>query len=296
MTLKFYLSAMLLAQLITVVNINCFASEDESIAAMPSSVVECVTQLKKIWSSEIIQTIRDDSEKNIFKYNRTLGADIRQRWLRGRSDSALAQFFLSRGVKHPDDMSSIILHSLWRSLHSVPINLDKQVEERKRLEQRLYEMVLTKETKLSSDIENYVLKFSSGGSLKLQDLMGKVVILANFTIGSNAVESYNQLQKTFGTRDVHLIGLLSPGSPDENNKQRERFINIAKPNFPVVMETNEEEFNNKLYSLLDLRGRLRMPLTVVLSKRGIAVLTLNGWNDKSEALLNQAITKELAKK
>ena len=61
----------------------------------------------------------------------TRGRCLRNAWgLWG--GSPLAKFFNTRGVHHPDDMSGIIMTSLWRRLHGAPIKLEEQAAAAKR--------------------------------------------------------------------------------------------------------------------------------------------------------------------
>jgi hypothetical protein len=57
-----------------------------------------------------------------------LGTWLRNNWgLWG--GSRLAKWFNNRGIQHPEDMSGILLTSLWRSLSGKPLLLDAQIKE-----------------------------------------------------------------------------------------------------------------------------------------------------------------------
>jgi hypothetical protein len=53
-------------------------------------------------------------------------------WMRNNwglwGGSRLAKWFNNQGVKHPDDMSGVILDSFWRHLNDKPIKLEEQVK------------------------------------------------------------------------------------------------------------------------------------------------------------------------
>jgi len=57
-----------------------------------------------------------------------VGMWIRNNWVRGERDTPLTNFFHSQGIYHPDDISSIILLSLHRTLNGKEIDLEKQIE------------------------------------------------------------------------------------------------------------------------------------------------------------------------
>lgn len=57
-----------------------------------------------------------------------LGAYIRNEWRLWSGEGALVQYFNGMGIKHPDDMSGIILASYHQWKNGKPINLEKQVK------------------------------------------------------------------------------------------------------------------------------------------------------------------------
>jgi hypothetical protein len=75
----------------------------------------------------------DEKEKAEFvehgpnQYHSTLGRYLRNTWGLWHG-SVLAKWFEALGIYHADDMSGIVLESLWRSLTGKPIDLDGQIE------------------------------------------------------------------------------------------------------------------------------------------------------------------------
>ncbi|MEM8525577.1 MAG: DUF6794 domain-containing protein [Bacteroidota bacterium] len=55
------------------------------------------------------------------------GVYIRNGWKLWEGKNRLSRFFKSKGIFHPDDMSSIILTSFHRRLNDKPIELDQQI-------------------------------------------------------------------------------------------------------------------------------------------------------------------------
>ncbi|SYZ74492.1 hypothetical protein TRIP_C90120 [Candidatus Zixiibacteriota bacterium] len=93
---------------------------------IPVDLSDCLTQLDKTLSQEVHDTLMAWDEEDLWKAHFRLGMWIRNNWgLWGRS--RLSNWFNAQGIKHPDDMSNIILTSYWRYLHDKPIGLDDQI-------------------------------------------------------------------------------------------------------------------------------------------------------------------------
>jgi hypothetical protein len=96
--------------------------------ASPSSLAEALDSLQRELSPAQLAFIRDSMTEDMGAAHMPIGLGLRNRWgLWARSP--LAQYFDSLGVYHPDDMSGIILTSLWRRLHGRPIDLAQQVHD-----------------------------------------------------------------------------------------------------------------------------------------------------------------------
>lgn len=96
--------------------------------ASPSSLTEALDSLEHELSPAQLAYIRDSASEDMGAVHMSLGLGIRNTWGLW-AHSRLAQYFDSIGVYHPDDMSGIVLTSLWRRLHERPINLDQQVRD-----------------------------------------------------------------------------------------------------------------------------------------------------------------------
>ena len=84
--------------------------------------------MQKISKPEDIDEFKSENEDDIpGLYHMSIGMWMRNNW--GLSGgSRLAKWFNTKGIYHPDDMSSIILLSFWRHLNQKPIELDNQIE------------------------------------------------------------------------------------------------------------------------------------------------------------------------
>lgn len=82
----------------------------------PKNLTECIQMLDHILKKEDKEKAKTltESEFLIETYFGT-GMGIRNEWIRS-GNPELVKFFLDQGVKHPDDMSAMILTSYYRYL------------------------------------------------------------------------------------------------------------------------------------------------------------------------------------
>lgn len=94
--------------------------------AIPVDLAGAIARLDALLSPEDIEVLRSGSEEDMALYHHGLGTSLRNSWgLWG--GSPLARWFNDRGIRHPDDMSAIILTSYWRHLNGRPIELESQI-------------------------------------------------------------------------------------------------------------------------------------------------------------------------
>lgn len=102
-------------------------------AYIPMDLEDCFVRLKKIVRSKDIEKLKNGNEDDMGQCHFGLGMWMRNNWgLWGSTPpvqgSRLAKWFNEQGVRHPDDMSGIILTSFWRHLNNRPIDLCGQVK------------------------------------------------------------------------------------------------------------------------------------------------------------------------
>lgn len=95
----------------------------------PKIINEAIAYFENNWTT---------TEKNVFKnkpetdavseLHFSTGMWIRNEWIRGFRDTLLVKQFNEMGIYHPDDMSSIILTSVYRKLNNHPLDIDGLVE------------------------------------------------------------------------------------------------------------------------------------------------------------------------
>lgn len=93
----------------------------------PTDLDAAIEQLVKSLSPEDMNILTNVPEKDMIKYHHFTGQYLRNEWGLWKG-SPLTDYFNSLGITHADDMSGIILDSLWRHLNNQPIKLEEQVE------------------------------------------------------------------------------------------------------------------------------------------------------------------------
>ena len=82
----------------------------------PKNLTECIQMLDKNLKKQDKEYIKTLTEDEFFMESHfTIGMGIRNEWIRS-GNPELVKFFLDQGVKHPDDMSAMILTSYYRHL------------------------------------------------------------------------------------------------------------------------------------------------------------------------------------
>ena len=102
----------------------------------PKNLTECIQMLDKNLKTEDKDYIKILTEDEFFMESHfTIGMGIRNEWIRS-GNPELVTFFLDQGVKHPDDMSAMILTSYYRHLLGKEIDFEGQISAyKKELEQ-----------------------------------------------------------------------------------------------------------------------------------------------------------------
>jgi hypothetical protein len=77
-----------------------------------------VEQLKKSTPPDDLAQITAMAESELILLHHGYGTAIRNRWIHGKRDPAIVQFFLAHKIAHPDDMSMILIKALWLDLNS----------------------------------------------------------------------------------------------------------------------------------------------------------------------------------
>ena len=98
----------------------------------PKNLTECIQMLDKNLKKQDKEYIKTLTEDEFFMESHfTLGMGIRNEWIRS-GNPELVKFFLDQGVKHPDDMSAMILTSYYRHLLGKEIDFEGQISAHKK--------------------------------------------------------------------------------------------------------------------------------------------------------------------
>jgi len=112
--------------LLTIILSSC-SSVTTKDGDIPSTLDEAIIQLKTTLSENDLNHIKNGSEDNLALLHHGFGTGLRNSWGLW-SGSSLSRWFNQKGIDHPDDMSGIIILSLYRDLRGVPRKLDDQFE------------------------------------------------------------------------------------------------------------------------------------------------------------------------
>jgi hypothetical protein len=99
-----------------------------SASSPPRTLNQALDTLLAKLPPETIADIQQSSEADMVEYHFTLGLSIRNCWGLW-SGGPLYSHFHKLGLFHPDDMSAIILTSLWRRIHGQPLEIAGQIKE-----------------------------------------------------------------------------------------------------------------------------------------------------------------------
>jgi len=95
---------------------------------IPKNLKDAIEYLGCEWSeSDKIEFKNKNEDSAVTELHFGYGMGIRNGWKLWKGKNQVSKFFKSKGIFHPDDMSSIILTSFHRDLNNKPIDLDKQI-------------------------------------------------------------------------------------------------------------------------------------------------------------------------
>lgn len=96
---------------------------------LPKNLDEAVLYFQQQWTQSELDNFKSKPEREaVIELHRDTGMWIRNNWIHGDRDTSLRNYFKDLGIYAPEDISSIILTSLHRTLNKKDIELDKQVE------------------------------------------------------------------------------------------------------------------------------------------------------------------------
>jgi hypothetical protein len=96
-------------------------------ADVPADLEAALAVLIETLTPEEAANLKSIPEGEMARFHHGAGRNLRNEWgLWG--DSPLKRYFVGLGIEHADDMSGIIMDSLWRRVNGKPIRLEEQVQ------------------------------------------------------------------------------------------------------------------------------------------------------------------------
>ena len=95
---------------------------------IPKNLKDAIEYLNCVWSESDKTEFKNTEDDAVTELHFGTGMGIRNDWELWKGKNRISRFFKSKGISHPDDMSSIILTSFHRELNDKPIDLVSQIK------------------------------------------------------------------------------------------------------------------------------------------------------------------------
>ena len=96
---------------------------------IPKNLKDAIEYLSCEWSESDKTEFKNKEESDaVTELHFGTAMGIRNGWELWKGKNRISRFFKSKGISHPDDISSIILTSFHRRLNNKPIDLNSQIE------------------------------------------------------------------------------------------------------------------------------------------------------------------------
>lgn len=94
--------------------------------AQPRTLGEAYDVLARMLDPGLTRQIKAGSEQDVTELNRTIGMALRNLWGLWNG-SQLRDHFRALGIRHPDDMTALLLITFWRHLNDQPLRVEEEV-------------------------------------------------------------------------------------------------------------------------------------------------------------------------
>lgn len=131
---------------------------------IPKNLKDAIEYLNCVWSEFDKTEFKNKEEKEaVTELHFGTGMSIRNGWDLWKGKNRICRFFKSKGIFHPDDISSIILTSFHRHLNGKSIDLETQIEDYK----SYWERISNENKEKERLIENEFISFNVGDTVRI---------------------------------------------------------------------------------------------------------------------------------
>jgi hypothetical protein len=263
------------------------AAESNSLGnTVPTSLDACIQRLRTVLPKEFLNNFSTTPRSQLWKFNSTVGVEIRNNWLYGHGQEPLARYFNKLGVKHPDHISALILQALWKNLRSEPFDIDKESKSVRSYEIQAQDVV--KETiSIPEELRSIMFTSTKGQRTNLLKQLGHVTVLG-FVTADGPYDPYNlqylnSVQKKYSKFGVKVICFLMP-DPKNPPKPYSKY----KFQFPFI-EQAPKDFVERLTKHISSPASMCLPCNVLLDRNGLIVFKVGCFHGKYASLLNERL-------
>lgn len=131
---------------------------------IPKNLKDAIEYLNCEWSESDKSEFKSKDESDaVTELHFGTGQGIRNGWELWKGKNRISKYFKSKGIFHPDDMSSMILTSFHRKLNDKPIDLKAQIDHYK----SYWEKISKEKEKEEKLIENNFNSFKVGDTVQI---------------------------------------------------------------------------------------------------------------------------------
>lgn len=161
-----YLKILLLTTWTALSQANC---DKYSTDYVPRNLTDAVNYLDCVWPAKDKEEFKSKDENDATaELHMGTGQGIRNDWGLWEGKNSLYRFFKSKGISHPDDISSIILTSFHRHLNNRQIDLDGQIKYYKDYWQKAREKYDKEDKTLKEQKKKEYDSYNKGDTVKIE--------------------------------------------------------------------------------------------------------------------------------
>jgi hypothetical protein len=191
---------------------------------MPKDLKECNEYFNSNLKQDEIEHIRFLTLDQLSELHFTLGLFIRNNWIHGNRNPELINYFQTKDLYHPDDISSVIIKSYWHYLNNKEFNLNTEIE----FYQEYWEKAIELEKKDIENRTNAETKFNSA----FKDIIYNNIEVPKFVIPNRKTDNGVFSNEFIRFQNGYIINSLTT-SPEGGGE-----IGISYKYYYIDLETN----------------------------------------------------------